>query len=186
MYGGNPLENPDYGKIINLKHYKRLCGLMDQNKVFFGGDKDESQGRIAPTLLTDVLPDDPIMQEEIFGPLLPIIKVENIETAIHFVQRREHPLAVYLFANDRAVEEFVMREISFGGGCVNDVISHIVSPNLPFGGVGASGFGAYHGQTSFTTFSHKKAIVRRATWCDPSLRYPPYTPKKLRWLKRFL
>jgi len=186
MYGCSPLQNPSYGKIINERHYDRLCGLVIPHKVVFGGDTDESALRIAPTLLDNVVAEDAIMQEEIFGPLLPILRVENVDEAILFVQQRERPLALYLFANDRVLEKRVTSDIIFGGGCVNDVVSHLVSPNLPFGGVGASGLGAYHGKTSFDTFSHKKAIVHRGTWFDPNLRYPPYTQRKLRLLKKLL
>ena len=186
MYGKTPLSNPDYGKIVNSRHFERICRLIDPEKVVWGGETDESSLRIAPTLLDNIASTDAVMQEEIFGPLLPILCVENIEEAIRFVQTRPRPLALYLFTSARALTRKVLRDLSFGGGCVNDVISHIASINLPFGGVGASGMGAYHGAESFATFSHKKSVVLRGTWLDPTLRYPPYTSLKQRILRWFL
>ena len=186
MYGKTPLSNPDYGKIVNRRHFERICRLIDPEKVVSGGETDESSLRIAPTLLDNIASTDAVMQEEIFGPLLPILCVENIEEAIRFVQTRPRPLALYLFTSARALTRKVLRDLSFGGGCVNDVISHIASINLPFGGVGASGMGAYHGAESFATFSHKKSVVLRGTWLDPTLRYPPYTSLKQRILRWFL
>ena len=186
MYGKTPLSNPDYGKIVNSRHFERICRLIDPEKVVWGGETDETNLRIAPTLLDNIASTDAVMQEEIFGPLLPILCVENIEEAIRFVQTRPRPLALYLFTSARALTRKVLRDLSFGGGCVNDVISHIASTNLPFGGVGASGMGAYHGAESFATFSHKKSVVLRGSWLDPTLRYPPYTSLKQRILRWFL
>lgn len=184
MYGPRPLDNPDYGKIINRRHFDRLCLLIDKAKVVAGGETQPDRLRISPTILAGVLPTDAVMQEEIFGPLLPIIPVNDTEEAFRFIQSRPHPLALYLFTTNAAVEKRFMTGLQFGGGCVNDVISHIVPHNLPFGGVGQSGIGAYHGRDSFLNFSHRKAIVRRGTWPDIPLRYPPYREWKekiVRW-----
>ena len=186
MYGKTPLSNPNYGKIVNRRHFDRICHLIDPEKIVLGGETDATNLRIEPTLLDNVSPTDAVMQEEIFGPLLPILSVDNIESAIHFVQERSRPLALYLFTSDHSLARKVLRDVSFGGGCINDVISHIASTNLPFGGVGASGMGAYHGIESFATFSHKKSVVRRGTWLDPTLRYPPYSSLKRRLLRWFL
>jgi len=186
QYGTSPLQNAAYGRIINRRHYDRLSILLDPGKVVYGGNKDETTLQIAPTILDNISPHDLIMQEEIFGPLLPIICVEDTEEAIRFVKAQDKPLALYLFAKDKPLAERVFHEIPCGGGCVNDVLSHIISPNLPFGGIGASGMGAYHGKSSFDTFSHKKAVVCRGTWCDPIIRYQPYTQLKRRLLKYFL
>ena len=189
MYGPRPLDNPDYGKIINRRHFDRLCLLMDKAKVVAGGETQPERLRIAPTILTGVVPTDDVMQEEIFGPLLPVLSVRDDEEAFRFIQARPHPLALYLFTSDKAVEKRFMTGLEFGGGCVNDVISHIVPHNLPFGGVGQSGMGAYHGHDSFLTFSHRKAIVRRGTWPDIPLRYPPYREWKeraVRWILKFI
>jgi len=186
MYGGHPLDNPDYGKIINRQHFNRICGLLDPAKIIVGGETQPDQLRIAPTLMDNVAPTDPVMQEEIFGPLLPIIPVGNSDEAFRFVQERPHPLALYLFTEDATVERKFMTGLQFGGGCVNDTISHLAAHNLPFGGVGNSGMGAYHGKDSFLTFSHQKSVVKRRNWLDPALRYQPYTSSKLSLVKKFL
>ena len=186
LYGEHPLDNPDYGKIINRRHFDRLCRLINPAKVVVGGESQPEALRIAPTVLDNVSADDPIMQEEIFGPLLPILVVNNTNEAFRFVQSRPHPLALYLFTQNPQVERKFMTELQFGGGCVNDTISHLAAHNLPFGGVGNSGMGAYHGKNSFLTFTHQKAIVKRGLWLDPALRYLPYTPTKNQLIKKFL
>ena len=186
MYGPDPLQNPSYGKIINQKHFMRLASLLDREKVVVGGGCDPERLRIAPTVLDGVSPEDPVMQEEIFGPILPVLTVDSLDQAIAFVRARPRPLALYLFTSDRTVERRVFRELSFGGGCVNDTILHLASSRLPFGGVGNSGMGAYHGKRSFLTFSHEKGILKTSTRLDMPLRYPPYTPQKERWARRIL
>ena len=186
MYGVSPLDNPAYGKIINRRHFDRIVRLIDPQKVVVGGDTQPDRLRIAPTILDGVLPTDAVMQEEIFGPLLPVITVENSNEAFCFIQSRPHPLALYLFTSSRDEERRFMRGLQFGDGCVNDTISHIIPHNMPFGGVGNSGMGSYHGKDSFRTFSHRKSIVRRATWLDPSLRYPPYLAWKERFVKWYM
>ena len=186
MYGPDPLQNSGYGKIINQKHFTRLVSLLDRGKVVAGGGCDPERLRIAPTVLDGVSPEDPVMQEEIFGPILPVLTVDSLDQAIAFVRARPRPLALYLFTSDRTAERRVFRELSFGGGCVNDTILHLASSRLPFGGVGNSGMGAYHGKRSFLTFSHEKGVLKTSTRLDMPLRYPPYTPQKERWARRML
>ena len=186
MYGPDPLQNSGYGKIINQKHFTRLISLLDREKVVVGGGCDPERLRIAPTVLDGVTPEDPVMQEEIFGPILPVLTVDSLDQAIAFVRARPRPLALYLFTSDRTAERRVFRELSFGGGCVNDTILHLASSRLPFGGVGNSGMGAYHGKRSFLTFSHEKGVLKTSTRLDMPLRYPPYTPQKERWARRML
>ena len=175
QYGPDPLANPDYGKIINRKHFDRLCGLIDPAKVVCGGQTQPDALRIAPTLLDHVQPGDAIMQEEIFGPLLPVLTYKSLDEAAQFIQSREKPLALYLFTRNRKAERLFAEYVSFGGGCVNDTILHLSVPSLGFGGVGRSGMGSYHGRKSFETFSHEKSILKKPFWPDLPLRYQPYT-----------
>ena len=186
MYGERPLESPDYGKIINRKHFDRLLGLLDPSKLVCGGESDPEALRIAPAVLDGVTPEDPVMGEEIFGPILPVLTVESMEEALAFVKARPRPLALYLFTADKGVERRFLERASFGGGCVNDTIIHLATSRMGFGGVGESGMGAYHGRKSFQTFSHEKSIVKKATWLDLPMRYAPYTPAKERTVRRFL
>ena len=186
MYGEQPLESPDYGKIINEKHFRRLLGLLDSDKLVLGGERDPAALRIAPTILDNVTGEEPVMQEEIFGPILPVLPVDSLEEAIAFVRERPRPLALYLFTSSREAERRVFSQLSFGGGCVNDTILHLASSHLPFGGVGDSGMGAYHGKYSFLTFSHEKGILKTSTRLDVPLRYPPYTVRKERWARKLL
>jgi aldehyde dehydrogenase (NAD+) len=181
--GPDPLTNPEYPKIVNAKHHARLLGLMTSGTVAFGGAHDET--RIAPTLLVDVRPEDPVMQEEIFGPLLPILTYDVIDEAIAFVEKRDHPLALYLFTKDRRLEKRIVETLRFGGATINDTLMHFASTEVGAGGVGASGMGNYHGIRSFETFTHEKAVVRRARWLDLDLRYHPYTKVK-EWIARRL
>ncbi len=186
MYGANPLENPAFGKIVNRKHFDRLLGLIDTEKVFVGGKNDAEKLKIAPTVLDNVTPEDAVMQEEIFGPILPILSINSVDEAYDFVKSRPHPLALYLFTNDKKTERRFLREVPFGGGCVNDTIIHLASSNLPFGGVGESGMGTYHGKKTFETFSHAKSVVKKYQWIDLSLRYLPYTNWKQKLIRFFL
>jgi aldehyde dehydrogenase (NAD+) len=174
QFGVHPLKNPDYGKIINQKHFDRLCGLISEDKVVFGGERERDAHRIAPTILDGVSWDDPVMGEEIFGPLLPILTFDCLEEAVENVNRRPHPLALYLFTQDKASVRFVTDRCLFGGGCVNDTVLHLATPHMGFGGVGDSGMGAYHGKVGFDTFSHPKSIVDKPSWLDVPLRYQPY------------
>ena len=186
MYGARPLDSPDYGKIVNEKHFTRLSGLLDREKLVLGGETDPEGLRIAPAVLDGVSGEDPIMQEEIFGPILPVLTVDSVAEAIAFVRERPRPLALYLFTRSRQTEERVFSSLSFGGGCVNDTVLHLASSRLPFGGVGDSGMGTYHGKQSFLTFSHQKGILKTPAWPEVPLRYPPYTAKKDLWARRLL
>jgi len=186
QFGSLPLENPNYGKIVNEKHYHRLMGLMDREKVIWGGERDEASLRIAPTLMDNVTFDDPVMGEEIFGPILPILTYGSLDEAIGEIQARPHPLALYIFTSDRRAVERVTSRVGFGGGCVNDVIIHLATPHMGFGGFGESGMGAYHGRTGFDAFSHCKSIVDKKTWLDLPMRYQPYQKGSERLLRLFL
>ncbi len=174
FYGALPLMNPDYPRIVNEKHFDRLLGLMEGEAVAFGGGSDREALKIEPTILTNVDTDSPVMREEIFGPLLPVISYDRLDEALDFVKSGEKPLALYLFTGDRRVERKVLRSVSFGGGCVNDTIVHLANPHLGFGGVGESGMGAYHGKKGFDTFSHEKSVLKKSVRLDLPFRYPPY------------
>ena len=183
MYGKSPLDNPAWGKIINRKHFDRLCELMDPKKAVFGGEVREETLQIGPTVLTDVNWEDPVMREEIFGPILPVLSVENMAEARRRIAARSHPLACYLFTRDPAVERDFVRYVQSGGGCVNDTILHLASAGLPFGGVGDSGMGSYHGKKSFETFSHEKGVLKRGLHPDVPLRYQPMGKGKYMLMK---
>ena len=190
MYGANALDNPDYGRIVNRKHFDRIMGLIDPAKVAFcAGPKqfaDQESLRIAPVVMTGVTDQDPVMQEEIFGPVLPIIAVSGEDEAEAFVKSHEKPLALYLFSNSKATQRRFMERVSFGGGCVNDTIVHIATSRMGFGGVGNSGMGSYHGIQSFRTFSHQKSMLQKHNWIDLPLRYQPYEDWKAKVIRLFL
>jgi aldehyde dehydrogenase (NAD+) len=186
FYGDDPRQSPDYGRIVNDRHHERLRRLLADGEVVVGGDADAATRYIAPTVLRNVPAEAPVMQEEIFGPILPVLTVAGLDAALAFVNARPRPLALYLFSRDRKSQWRAIRETSSGGVCINDVVSHLIVPELPFGGVGASGLGAYHGRHSFETFSHRKSVLLRGTWPDLRLRYPPYDDVKLKWLRRLL
>lgn len=177
QYGYNPLKNPDYGKIINQKHFDRICGLIDNDKTIFGGNKDSNTLQIEPTVMDNVTWNDNIMQEEIFGPVLPIITFENIEEICTILSDKAKPLALYIFSSNKKNIKTITSRLSYGGGCVNDTIIHLATSNMPFGGVGESGMGAYHGKAGFDAFSHTKSIVNKKTWIDLPMRYQPYNRK---------
>lgn len=174
QFGENPLTNENYGKMINKKHFERVCGLIEKEKVVHGGTSDGTTLKIEPTVLQNVTFSDAVMQEEIFGPLLPIIEIDSMEEAIAIVNERPRPLALYIFAGDKKVSRKVISRCRFGGGCINDTIVHLATSNMGFGGVGESGMGAYHGKVGFDTFSHKKSMVDKKTWLDLPMRYQPY------------
>lgn len=184
--GDNPLENENYGKIINEKHFNRLLGLMKSGKIYLGGEASRETLQIAPTVLVDVKPSDPVMQEEIFGPILPVLTFRDIREVITFVQHREKPLALYLFTRSKKTEKQILLHLSFGGGCINDTIIHLATSRMGFGGVGASGMGSYHGKRSFQTFSHERSIVKKYNWLDLPIRYQPYKNWKEFLLRIFL
>jgi aldehyde dehydrogenase (NAD+) len=175
-----------YTKIIDKRNTERLLGFIDRNKIAFGGHADVENRFIEPTLLRDVTYDDAVMQEEIFGPILPIITYRDFNDMLARVRREEKPLAAYLFTDDRKEKEIFKEKLSFGGGCINDVVMHIANENLPFGGVGNSGIGSYHGDDGFRTFSHQKSLLSKPTWGEPNIKYPPYTASKLAWIKRLI
>ena len=186
MAGENALDNPDYVHMVNRKHFDRVMGLIDPQKVVFGGKGDPESLRIQPTLLRGVTAEDAVMQEEIFGPVLPVLTYDTLDGALSFVRARPHPLALYFFSEDRAAQQRVLRETAFGGGCINDTIIHLATSRMGFGGVGNSGMGSYHGKKSFDTFSHEKSIVDKSTWMDMPVRYMPYSGLKTSLLRIFL
>lgn len=185
LWGKHPLEREDYPRIINKKHFERLMGLMAGEHAALGGECDAAGLRIAPTVLDEVTALSPVMQEEIFGPILPVITYDTLDDALRFVAERPRPLALYVFSEDAAVVRRILGGLSFGGGCVNDTLMHLVTHKLPFGGVGDSGMGGYHGKYGFDTFTHYKSVVNKSTSLDLPLRYPPYD-KKLAAARRFL
>jgi len=180
------LDAHNYVKIINERHLTRLKNLIEQDKIALGGQIDEVNRVIEPTLLKDVQVNDAIMQEEIFGPLLPLIKYQDFEEVLQHIENNEKPLSAYLFSNDPTEQKIWEQRLSFGGGCINDAIMHITNPNLPFGGVGQSGTGSYHGKAGFDTFSHFKSVFKKPNIFEVPLKYPPYTSIKMAWIKRLL
>ena len=186
FYGENPATSNDYPRIINDFHWQRLMGLMGVGKIVTGGQGNQSDRYIAPTMIDQVTWDDPIMQEEIFGPILPVLEYENLEEAIAQVNANPHPLALYFFSNNPKHQQQIINQTMSGGVCLNDTIMHLASPELPFGGVGTSGIGSYHGKASFTTFSHAKSVLNRSFLLDIDFRYAPYTETKMKLLKFFL
>jgi aldehyde dehydrogenase (NAD+) len=178
--------NKNYVQIINERNLARLEQLLDKDKIAFGGQIDREKRTISPTLLKDVSFDDAIMQEEIFGPILPLISYTQFDTVLGYIQDHEKPLSAYLFSNDKAEQAAWLGQLSFGGGCINDAIMHITNPNLPFGGVGHSGNGSYHGKAGFDTFSHRKSVFKKPSLFEVPLKYPPYTAVKMNWIKRLL
>ena len=172
--------------IVNDKHFRRASCLLAEQRVLIGGETDATRRFIAPTLLDETDPAAPVMQEEIFAPILPMLCWQEREEAVRFVQSRPKPLALYLFTRDKEMERAVFDRCSFGGGCVNDTIVHLACSSLPFGGVGNSGMGSYHGKQSFDTFTHYRSVLKKANWLDLPVRYHPYNGEKLRWIKRFL
>jgi aldehyde dehydrogenase (NAD+) len=186
FYGPDPKQSADYARIVNPAHHERLVALLQSGEVAFGGEFDASQRYLAPTVLRGVAPDSPAMRDEIFGPVLPVLTVSSREEAIEFVNAREKPLALYVFSNDSQAARDVVERTSSGGVCVNGTILHISNSALPFGGVGESGMGAYHGRHTFETFSHRKSVMTRGLRFDPKLMYPPYSDRKTRLVRRFL
>ena len=185
FYGEDPQRSPDLARIVNEQHVDRLAKLLESGTAVIGGTVDRADRYVAPTILRDVAPDAPVMQEEIFGPILPVLPVAGMDEAIAFVNARPKPLALYVFTNRQAVEDAVIARTSAGGVTVNAAIWHLGNPNLPFGGVGASGMGAYHGKHGFDAMSHWKPVLKKSWWADPSIGYPPYTKWKKALIKRF-
>ncbi|CXO75526.1 Aldehyde dehydrogenase [Staphylococcus aureus] len=186
FYGQNIQQSPDYGRIVNLKHDHRLTSLLnsEQMNIVFGGHSDEDERYIEPTLLDHVTSDSAIMQEEIFGPILPILTYQSLDEAIAFIHQRPKPLSLYLFSEDENATQRVINELSFGGGAINDTLMHLANPKLPFGGVGASGMGRYHGKYSFDTFTHEKSYIFKSTRLESGVHLPPYKGK-FKYIKAF-
>ncbi|AZA85229.1 aldehyde dehydrogenase [Chryseobacterium lactis] len=179
-------DSEQYTRIINVKNFHRLTNLIDQEKIYFGGNFNEEKLYIEPTILNNIDWNDPVMEEEIFGPILPVISFNNFNMAVNTVLEQEKPLAAYLFSNNSEEKEIFTRKLSFGGGCINDCVMHLSNDHLPFGGVGSSGIGSYHGKYGFETFSHQKSVLEKTTWGEPNIKYPPYSEKKLSWIKKLL
>lgn len=185
FFGDDPAASADYGRIISPRHWDRLMGMVSGN-VAAGGKGDRSSLYLAPTILDDATMEDKAMEDEIFGPLLPVLSYDTLDDAIRTVARRPNPLACYVFTSRPETERRVIEEIPFGGGCVNNALIHLANPNIPFGGVGQSGMGAYHGKDSFDTFSHRKSVVKSSFMMDVKLKYPPYTKDRLGLIRKFM
>ena len=186
FYGADPHASKSLGRVANQRHHQRLMSMLEGQEVVTGGTGIEKECYLAPTLVRRPDPDSRIMQEEIFGPLLPILPIESVDAAIEFVNKRDKPLALYVFTSSDAISDRVLGETSSGGACVNAAIWHVANPHLPFGGVGPSGMGSYHGRGSFETFSHRKAVVDKTTRIDPKIGYPPYTSFKEKMVTKFM
>ena len=186
QFGERPLENKNYGKIVNEKHFRRICNLIGEAEIYCGGERDETALRIAPTVLVGVTRESACMREEIFGPVLPVLSYNDENELLAELQALPSPLAFYLFSSDRKrIRKFTTR-CKFGGGCVNDTVIHLATPYLPFGGAGESGTGSYHGKAGFDCFTHEKSIVDKKTWFDLPVRYQPYTKRKAKLIRKFL
>lgn len=177
FYGNIPINSPDYPKIINLKHFNRLLGLIREEDIIFGGDYNEKTHQINPTILDNITWESKVMEEEIFGPIIPILEFEKFNNIIDEINKRPKPLALYLFTTSKEREKNVLKNISFGGGCINDTIVHVASTNMPFGGVGNSGMGGYHGKHTFDSFTHKKSVLKKSNLLDIPVRYAPFDGK---------
>ncbi|MBR5537911.1 MAG: aldehyde dehydrogenase [Clostridia bacterium] len=186
QFGARPLDNPDYGKIISRRHFDRIRGLIDREKVFCGGEADEAACRIAPTVMDNVTWEDAVMQAEIFGPVLPVLTFDDLKDIPTLLANREKPLALYLFTQSRAAVDFITTRCQYGGGCVNDAVIHLATSEMGFGGVGESGMGCYHGKAGFDAFSHRKSMVDKKTWMDLPMRYQPYRAFHEKLLRFFL
>ncbi|XWN37015.1 MAG: aldehyde dehydrogenase [Balneola sp.] len=186
LYGDDPKESPDYPRIINDTHFDRLASLLSDGETVIGGDSAKETRYIAPTILSNISLEDKIMQEEIFGPILPVLDYTSVEDCISIINARPRPLALYIFTSDQKLEDCILNTVSFGGGAVNDTIAQLGNHHLSFGGVGASGFGSYHGKSSFDCFSHQKSVMKKPFWPDVPIRYAPYDDLKLGLVKKVL
>lgn len=185
FFGSDPGKSQDFARIINTRHFNRLKPFLDCGRIVIGGRSDENDLYIEPTVLDDISWDDDIMKEEIFGPILPVMPFKDLASVIDVIKEKPTPLSLYIFSKSKEIQQQIIQEIPFGGGCINDTVTHLGNHNLPFGGLGQSGFGSYHGKSSFEVFSHKKSIMKKPTWLDNPLRYAPYEGK-LKWLKKFI
>lgn len=186
MFGQDPSQSPAFGRIVDQRHFDRLVSMIDGRKTVIGGTHNRNDLYISPTILYPVSFSDPVMQEEIFGPVLPVIPYRDIQEAVNLVKSMTKPLALYVFTQSSRARDTILTSISFGGGCVNDTVVHIANPHLPFGGVGSSGSGRYHGKAGILEFSNQKSVMYKATWIDPFIRYPPYTHWKEKILRKLL
>ena len=186
FFGENPLNSSQMVKIVNKKHFDRLKNLIKDEKILLGGESDNKTLKIEPTLIDIKSKNSKLLEEEIFGPILPIMTYKNIDEVIEYINDHEKPLACYIFSSDKIIQDKVIKKCSFGGGCINDTIMHVIPHNLPFGGVGSSGIGSYHGKYSFKTFSHEKSILKKSKSFDTSIIYYPYNKLKLKLSKLFL
>lgn len=185
FYGEDPSNSKDYVRIINEKHFERLIGLLDKGKILYGGKYNREELYISPTLIDNITWNDPVMEDEIFGPILPILSYENLEDVISMINNHPKPLALYIFSNNKIEIDKIVNSIQYGGGCINDTILHLATPYLPFGGIGSSGMGSYHGKASFNVFTHEKSILNKSNIIDIPFRYPPYNDKNLKLVKKF-
>lgn len=186
FFGSNPIESNSFGRIINKKRFDILCGYLSEGKILFGGDIDRESLYISPTLIENVTSSCKIMQEEIFGPILPVLTFKDRQEALMIIRRNRYPLALYVFTQDKNSEQFYIDRVEFGGGGINNCIVHLANTKLPFGGVGYSGMGSYHGKYSFDVFSHRKSIVKSSLFKEPEIKYAPYSIKKLNLAKKLL
>jgi aldehyde dehydrogenase (NAD+) len=185
FYGENPQQCPDYSRVVNERHTQRLASLLEGEEIIHGGKYDVQDHYVEPTLVkTDLTKNTKLMQDEIFGPILPIATFTNLDEAINYVNSKPKPLALYVFSNNSKISDYVLSHTSSGGAAVNETVFHVAIKTLPFGGVGPSGTGAYGGKATFDTFSHHKSVFYRNTLVDPMLRYPPHTPSKIYWFKK--
>ena len=183
---GDYLENKDYGKIINEKHFDRIASLIDPEKTAYGGRLNKELLKIEPTVMVGVTPEDAVMQQEIFGPILPILEYEYAQDVIDYIEKNEKPLALYVFTENEGLAKYFVDHVRYGGGCINDVVIHLANSSMGFGGVGESGMGSYHGKAGFDCFTHPKSIVDKKTWIDLNMRYQPYKKGMQRLIKLFL
>lgn len=185
FYTDTPSESDDFGKIINKTRFNKLLGYLKEEKIFYGGKNNESVLYIEPTILVNISMEDPVMKEEIFGPILPILSFNTTEEAMEIVRQNEKPLAFYLFTKNKNKEEEWIKKVSFGGGCINNTVWQFANKHMPFGGIGNSGTGAYHGKNTFNLFTHAKPVLKTSTLIDPSLKYPPFKGK-MKWFKKLI
>ncbi len=186
FYGKNPQESGDYGRMVNPKRFKAVAAYLSEGRILYGGQTDAADLYIAPSIIDRVDMESAVMQEEIFGPVWPVITWREQSDLLRITRKLRYPLACYVFTESKSLEEFVMEKVEFGGGCVNNALVHLANPDLPFGGLMQSGSGAYHGKDSFMAFSHAKSILNSATWIDPRLKYPPYGKWKMGWLRKLM
>lgn len=186
QYGKEPLKNPDYGRIVNQKHFERICGLINADKVVCGGETEADSLRISPTIMDNAEFTDAVMLEEIFGPVLPVLTFNDLNEALEKLHTMEHPLATYIFSKNKSNIKLILDNHQFGGGCINDTIIHLASTAMGFGGIGNSGMGSYHGKNGFDTFTHYRSIVKKSNLIDMPMRYQPYTDSKLKLIRKFM